>query len=86
MFDADKDLQGEEVVVEKAVADNETSRPKANRIVMQEPSETPTPTPIVSSQQPSKVQDKGKGIMVEESLKMKKKDQILFDKEVVICV
>nr|GEW29360.1 hypothetical protein [Tanacetum cinerariifolium] len=126
MFDADKDLQGEEVVVEKAVVDNaisvveevnatsivtsaaattiaaattltismdeitlakvlikiKTSRPKAKGIVMQEPSETPTPTPIVSSQQPSKVQDKGKGIMVEEPLKVKKKDQILFDEEV----
>nr|GEU98247.1 hypothetical protein [Tanacetum cinerariifolium] len=79
MFDVDKDLQGEEVVVEKAVADKE---PKANGIVMQEPSETPTPIPIVSSQQPLKVLDKGKGIMVEEPLKMKKKDQIFFDKKV----
>nr|GEV95269.1 hypothetical protein [Tanacetum cinerariifolium] len=33
------------------------------------------------SQQPSKVQDKGKGIMVEEPLKMKKKDQISFDNQ-----
>nr|GEW64443.1 putative ribonuclease H-like domain-containing protein [Tanacetum cinerariifolium] len=48
-------LDNEEVVVEKAVTDKETSRPKAKGIVMQEPSETPTPTPIVSSQQPSKV-------------------------------
>nr|GEY32933.1 hypothetical protein [Tanacetum cinerariifolium]GEY32946.1 hypothetical protein [Tanacetum cinerariifolium] len=37
-----------------------TSMPKAKGIVMQEPSETTTPTPIVSSQQPSKVQDKAK--------------------------
>nr|GFC78343.1 hypothetical protein [Tanacetum cinerariifolium] len=102
MFDANKDLQGEEVVVEKEVAGEDvsdvaevnaasiatsvtatttaaattptismdkiilakalieikTSRPKAKGIAMQEPSETPTPTPIVSSQQPSKVQEK----------------------------
>nr|GEW06448.1 hypothetical protein [Tanacetum cinerariifolium] len=105
MFDADKDLQGEEVVVEKEVVGKDvsaveevndasittpvsaaaitttaattptismdeitlakaviklkTSGPKAKGIVMQEPSETPTPTSIVSSQQPSKVHDKG---------------------------
>ncbi|GKC32345.1 hypothetical protein Tco_1039639, partial [Tanacetum coccineum] len=43
-------------------------------------------TPIVSSQQPSqvKVQDKGKGIMVKEPLKMKKKDQISFDEQEAI--
>ncbi|GJU34859.1 hypothetical protein Tco_1183213, partial [Tanacetum coccineum] len=43
-------------------------------------------TPTVSSQQPSqvKVQDKGKGIMVEEPLKMKKKDQIRFDEQEAI--
>nr|GEW81628.1 hypothetical protein [Tanacetum cinerariifolium] len=126
MFDADKDLQGEEVVVEKEVAGKDvsaieevntasivtsitattttiaitptismdeitlvkaliyikTSRPNAKGIVMQEPSETPTTTLIVSSQNLSKVQDKGKGTMVEEPLKIKKKDQILFDEEV----
>nr|GEW02125.1 hypothetical protein [Tanacetum cinerariifolium] len=106
MFDADKDLQGEEVVVEKAVGDKDvsnveevnvasittlvsvatttttaattptismdditlakalteikTSRPKAKGIVMKEPSETPTPTLIVSSQQSLKVHDKAK--------------------------
>nr|GEU47369.1 hypothetical protein [Tanacetum cinerariifolium] len=111
MFDADKDLQGEEVnatsittpvsaaattttaattlticmdeiTLAKALIEIKTSRPKAKGFVMQELNETPTPTPIVFSQQPSKVQDKGKEIMVEESLKMKKKVRILFDKEV----
>nr|GFB63051.1 hypothetical protein [Tanacetum cinerariifolium] len=56
-----------------------STRPKAKSIVMQEPSETSTTTTIPIS---SKVQDKGKAIMVEEPLKMKKKDQILFDEEV----
>nr|GEZ79640.1 putative ribonuclease H-like domain-containing protein [Tanacetum cinerariifolium] len=80
MFDADKDLQGEEVVEEvnaasiatsviaaattavsfdeltlaQALVKIKTSKPKAKGIVMQEPSETPTSTSIVSSQQPSK--------------------------------
>nr|GEZ44600.1 putative ribonuclease H-like domain-containing protein [Tanacetum cinerariifolium] len=78
MFDADKDLQSEEVVVEEI----NISTTKAKGLVMQESSETPRPTLIISTQQPSKVQDKGKEIMVEELLKMKKKDQILFDEEV----
>nr|GEX59404.1 putative ribonuclease H-like domain-containing protein [Tanacetum cinerariifolium] len=72
----------DEITLAKALIKIKTSRPKANGIDMQEPSEIPAPTPIVSSQQPSKVQDKGKGIMMEEPLKMKNKDQILFDEEV----
>nr|GEX67389.1 hypothetical protein [Tanacetum cinerariifolium] len=72
----------DEITLAKVLIEIKTSRSKAKGIVMQEPSETPTPTPTVSSQQPLKVQDKGKGIMVEEPLKMKKKDQILFDAEV----
>nr|GEV36098.1 hypothetical protein [Tanacetum cinerariifolium]GEV62198.1 hypothetical protein [Tanacetum cinerariifolium] len=96
MFDADRDLQGEEVIIEKevdskdasaieeiiaasiatsvtattptismdeitlakALIEIKTSRPKAKGIVMQEPSEVSTSTPIVSSQQPPKIQDK----------------------------
>nr|GEW53863.1 hypothetical protein [Tanacetum cinerariifolium] len=71
MFDADKDLQ--------ELVEIKTSKPKVNSIIMQEPSEAPTTTTIPI---PLKVQDKGKGIMVEEPLKMKKKDQISFDEEV----
>ncbi|GKG52722.1 hypothetical protein Tco_0549834 [Tanacetum coccineum] len=44
---------------------------------MQEPSETTTTTTIPSN-------DKRKGIMVEEHLKMKKKDQVLFDEQEAI--
>ncbi|GJT30046.1 hypothetical protein Tco_0910321 [Tanacetum coccineum] len=52
-------------------------------ILLQEPSETrtttkTTTTPITSSM------DKGKGIMVEEPLKMKPKDQVLFDEQEAI--
>ncbi|GJY86754.1 ribonuclease H-like domain-containing protein [Tanacetum coccineum] len=52
------------------------TRPKAKGLVIQE-QETTTTTTI-----PSK--DKGKGIMVEEPLKMKKKDQVLFDEQEAI--
>ncbi|GJY80423.1 hypothetical protein Tco_0493174, partial [Tanacetum coccineum] len=88
------DLDGEEVIVDKEVVkpvDEEITLAqtltevkstiiKAKGIVMEEPSES---TPIISSQQPSqvKVQDKGKGKMVEVEVPMKRKDQIRFDKE-----
>ncbi|GJV03315.1 hypothetical protein Tco_1336884 [Tanacetum coccineum] len=57
------------------------TRPKAKGLVIHEEEQATTPT--VSSQQPSQVkaQDKGKGIMVEEPVKMKKKDQISLDEE-----
>nr|GEX72796.1 hypothetical protein [Tanacetum cinerariifolium] len=102
MFDADKDLQGEEVVVEKAVADKDvsaveevntasiatsvtattttvattptismdeitlakalikikTSRPKAKGIIMQEPSETPTPRELLCKSQTRALKNK----------------------------
>nr|GEX97538.1 hypothetical protein [Tanacetum cinerariifolium] len=102
MFDVDKDLQGEEVVVEevndasittattttaaktptismdeitlaKALIEIKTSMPKEKGLVMQVLSKTPRPTLIISSQQPSKVLDKGKGIMVEPEMPLKKK-------------
>ncbi|GJR51819.1 hypothetical protein Tco_1402340 [Tanacetum coccineum] len=58
-----------------------STRPKAKGLVIHEEEQAPTPT--VSSQQPSQVkaQDKGKGTMVEEHVKMKKKDQISLDEE-----
>ncbi|GKB50240.1 hypothetical protein Tco_0900993 [Tanacetum coccineum] len=57
------------------------TRPKAKGLVIHEEEQATTPT--VSSQQPSQVkaQDKGKGIMVEEPVKKKKKDQISLDEE-----
>ncbi|GJV58881.1 putative ribonuclease H-like domain-containing protein [Tanacetum coccineum] len=56
-------------------------RPRAKGLIIHEEEQATTPT--VSSQQPSqvKVQDKGKWIMVEEPMKMKKKDQISLDEE-----
>nr|GEX92272.1 hypothetical protein [Tanacetum cinerariifolium] len=66
MFDADKDLGGEE----------------AKGVVIQEPSETTTTTITISSKQKS--HDKGKGILVEEPMKPKKKEQITLDEEAAL--
>ncbi|GJX51380.1 putative ribonuclease H-like domain-containing protein [Tanacetum coccineum] len=58
-----------------------STRPKAKGLVIHEEEQATTPT--VSSPQPSQVkaQEKGKGIMVEEPVKMKKKNQISLDEE-----
>nr|GEU46169.1 hypothetical protein [Tanacetum cinerariifolium] len=71
----------DEITLAKALIEIKTSRPKAKGIVMHKQSETPTPTPIVFSQQPTKVQDKGKGIMVEPKMPLKNKAQLSLDEE-----
>nr|GEW52308.1 putative ribonuclease H-like domain-containing protein [Tanacetum cinerariifolium] len=72
----------DEITLAKALIDIKTSKPKAKGIVMQEPSETPTPTPIDSSQQPSKAKYKGKAKMIGPKKPLKRKDQIMIDEEV----
>nr|GEZ74904.1 hypothetical protein [Tanacetum cinerariifolium] len=65
----------------KALEDLKTSKLKIRGIFIkdhEEPSESRTTTTISSK----KSQDKGKAKMIEEHVKLKKKDQILFDKEV----
>nr|GEU63984.1 hypothetical protein [Tanacetum cinerariifolium] len=96
MFDTSI-LNDEEVVVEKEVSTTDpvhtagelvttagvkTSKPKAKGIVMQEPSETPTLTPIDSFQQLLRAKDKGKAKMIEPKKPLKKKDHIMIDEEV----
>nr|GEU39137.1 ribonuclease H-like domain-containing protein [Tanacetum cinerariifolium] len=58
------------------------ARPKEKGIVMQEPSKTPSPKQIISSQKPSHAKDKGKRKMVEPERPLKRKDQIMMDAEV----
>ncbi|GJV35316.1 hypothetical protein Tco_1407793 [Tanacetum coccineum] len=76
------DLDGDEVFVEiKEPVVNAATIYKYNfhyaqRLVIQEQEQASTP--ITSSK------DKGKGIMVKEPLKMKKKDQVLFDEQEAI--
>ncbi|GKB24123.1 putative ribonuclease H-like domain-containing protein [Tanacetum coccineum] len=67
-----------ELTLAQTLAELKSARPKTKGVVMQEPSETITTTTTI----PSK--DKGKCIMVEEPLKMKKKDQVLFDEQEAI--
>nr|GEX11035.1 copia protein [Tanacetum cinerariifolium] len=81
MFNVDKDLQGEDVVVEEVNAASittPTSKPKANGIVMQKPSEATTTTTIILL---IKYEDNGKGIMVEPKMPLTKKAQIRLDEE-----
>nr|GEX05411.1 hypothetical protein [Tanacetum cinerariifolium] len=68
----------DDITLAQALVVIKTSKPKAKSIVMQEPSETPTTTTILIT---LKIQDKGKGIMVEEPLNMKKKYQISFNEQ-----
>ncbi|GJS28924.1 hypothetical protein Tco_0489544 [Tanacetum coccineum] len=79
----DVNLSVDEVTLAQALAALKTvnTRPKAKGLVIHE--EEQATTLIISSQQPShvKAHDKGKGIMVEEPVKMKKKDQISLDEE-----
>nr|GEW98876.1 hypothetical protein [Tanacetum cinerariifolium] len=81
---ADIDADAEITLVDETAKDQGSTygdkdiKAKVTGVVMQEPSKTPTTTTIPIS---LKVQDKGKGVMVEEPLKMKKKDQISFDEQ-----
>ncbi|GJY79580.1 hypothetical protein Tco_0485381 [Tanacetum coccineum] len=57
-----------------------TTRPKARGVVVQEPSEFKTTSSLQASQLPQ-AKDKGKGIMVEPEVPLKKKDQVALDEE-----
>ncbi|GJS70382.1 putative ribonuclease H-like domain-containing protein [Tanacetum coccineum] len=64
----------EEITLAQALAELKSAK-KVKGIVFQEPGESITITTTVSSK------DKGKGIMVEEPVKMKKKDQIIEEQQ-----
>ncbi|GJV58297.1 hypothetical protein Tco_1459302 [Tanacetum coccineum] len=78
----------DEITLAQALVELKSVKPKVTTatttttkgILLQEPSESITTTTTTTI--PSK--DKGKGIMVEEPLKMKKKDQINFDEQEAI--
>nr|GFB65169.1 hypothetical protein [Tanacetum cinerariifolium] len=69
-----------EITLAQALMEIKTTKPKAKGIVLGGPSESITTT-IISSK---KSQDKGKGIMVEEPAKLKKRDQVRLDEEVAL--
>ncbi|GKF05999.1 hypothetical protein Tco_0036667 [Tanacetum coccineum] len=60
-------------VVTTAATITTTTRPKARGVVVQEPSEFRTP----QESQPSKIKDKGKAIMIELEVPLKRKDQVV---------
>ncbi|GKC66642.1 hypothetical protein Tco_1099240, partial [Tanacetum coccineum] len=62
-----------ELTLTQTLVELKSVKPKTKGVVMQEPSETTTTIP-----------SKDKSIMVEEPLKMKKKDQVLFDEQKAI--
>ncbi|GKA50629.1 hypothetical protein Tco_0743702 [Tanacetum coccineum] len=64
-------------VVTTAATTTTTTRPKARGVVVQEPSEFRTP----QESQPSKIKDKGKAIMIEPEVPLKRKDQVALDED-----
>ncbi|GKE29680.1 hypothetical protein Tco_1445064, partial [Tanacetum coccineum] len=58
-----------------------TIRPKARGVVVQEPSEFRTTTSSPQESQPSQTKDKGKAIMIEPEVPLKRKDQVALDEE-----
>ncbi|GJW51024.1 hypothetical protein Tco_0092375 [Tanacetum coccineum] len=64
-------------VVTTAATTTKTTRPKARGVVVQEPSEFRTP----QEAQPSMIKDKGKGIMIEPEVPLKRKDQVTLDED-----
>ncbi|GJV52716.1 hypothetical protein Tco_1448457 [Tanacetum coccineum] len=65
-------------VVTTAATTTTTTRPKGKGVVVQEPSEFRVP----KESQPSISKDKGKGIMVEPEVPLKRKDQIALDEQI----
>ncbi|GJY50204.1 hypothetical protein Tco_0440160 [Tanacetum coccineum] len=65
-------------LITTATTTTTTTRPKAKGVVVQEPSEFRVPQEV----QPSISKDKGKGIMVEPEVPLKRKDQIALDEQI----
>ncbi|GJZ89722.1 hypothetical protein Tco_0661504 [Tanacetum coccineum] len=61
----------------KVVTTTATTRPKARGVVVQEPSEFRT----IQEAQPLMIKDKGKGIMIEPEVLLKRKDQVVLDED-----
>nr|GEW24049.1 hypothetical protein [Tanacetum cinerariifolium] len=83
MFDADQDLHVDEATLAQELAELKHAKPKAKAkgIIFHEPEESTTTTPTIPK---LKSQDKGKDLMIEEPMKLKKKDQIQLDENVAL--
>nr|GEY02397.1 hypothetical protein [Tanacetum cinerariifolium] len=73
----------DDITLAKALMEIKSAKPKALKVMTQEPEKEQAPTPTVSSQQPSQVKDKGKGKMVkpEPVKKLSKKYLLMLDEE-----
>ncbi|GJU75153.1 hypothetical protein Tco_1272223 [Tanacetum coccineum] len=69
------------IPVTTAATTTTTIRPKARGVVVQEPSEFRTTTSSLQASQPLKTKDKGKAIMIEPKVPLKKKDQVVLHEE-----
>ncbi|GJW30255.1 hypothetical protein Tco_0047130 [Tanacetum coccineum] len=67
--------------VTTAATTTTTTRPKAREVVVQELSEFRTKTSSPQALQPSKTKDKGKAIMIEPKVPLKKNDQVSLNEE-----
>ncbi|GKC41807.1 hypothetical protein Tco_1059529 [Tanacetum coccineum] len=67
--------------VTSAATTTTTTRPKAKGVVVQEPSEFKTTSSSLQASQLPQAKDKGKGIMVEPEVPLKKKHQVALDAE-----
>ncbi|GJV90491.1 hypothetical protein Tco_1538304 [Tanacetum coccineum] len=76
-----------EITLAQALAELKSVKPKANKVVIQEPEQcTTTTTPTTIKSVPKPLQDKGKGIMIEEHVveqvkPMKRLEQMRLDEE-----
>ncbi|GKC76407.1 hypothetical protein Tco_1127181 [Tanacetum coccineum] len=75
----DVNLTVDEVTLAQALAALKSVKPKVKANVIEDLS---VPVSVVSASTKEKVQDKGKGILVEEPVKPKKKDLIRLDEEI----
>nr|GEU50641.1 hypothetical protein [Tanacetum cinerariifolium] len=70
----------EEIILAQSLEALKFSKPKVKGIVFHEPGKSTTRTTISSQH----AHDKGKGIMIEQPVKPKKKDQIRLDEEAAL--
>ncbi|GJW09841.1 hypothetical protein Tco_1575668 [Tanacetum coccineum] len=71
-----------EVTLAQALASLKSVKPKVKANVVEEPSTSTTTTTISSQPSQAKLQDKGKGILIKEPVKPKKKDLIRLDEQI----
>ncbi|GKD68718.1 putative reverse transcriptase domain-containing protein [Tanacetum coccineum] len=90
---AAKELTVDEITLSQALAKLKSAKPKADKVVIQEPEQDTTTTTLTTTAtttinaantKPKAKGDKGKAITVEEPLMLKKKDQIKLDEKAAL--